>query len=93
MDSTTIIGVIIQIVAGVIGGNVFAKVTTFTLGPMLNSVFGAVGGAIGSFVFQGLGLFSSGFSVGSLILLVVTGAMSGAILAVIASLFWHPIEY
>jgi uncharacterized membrane protein YeaQ/YmgE (transglycosylase-associated protein family) len=93
MDATTIISFLVLIVAGVIGGNIFAKVTTFTLGPLMNSIFGAVGGAIGAFVFQGLGVLSGGFGIGSLILQVVVGAMSGAILTVIASLFWHPIEY
>jgi uncharacterized membrane protein YeaQ/YmgE (transglycosylase-associated protein family) len=95
MDITTIVSIIIQIAAGAIGGNIFAKVTTFTLGTVMNSVIGAVGGAIGGFIFQGLGaaLTSGGLGVGSLVLQVFIGAISGAILTVIASLFWNPIEY
>lgn len=93
MDAATVTGVIILIAAGVLGGNIFAKVTTFTLGPLMNSIFGAVGGAIGAFVFQGLGIVGSGLGIGPVILQVILGAMSGAILTVVASLFWKPIEY
>jgi hypothetical protein len=34
MSATTIIYIIIQIAAGAIGGNIFAKITQFTLGPL-----------------------------------------------------------
>jgi hypothetical protein len=44
MSTTTIIYLIIQIAAGAIGGNIFAKITQFTLGPLGNSIVGAVGG-------------------------------------------------
>lgn len=95
MDATTIVLFIILIATGAIGGNIFAKVTTFTLGTKMNSIIGALGGAIGGFVFQGLtaGLTSGGLSAGSLVLEIFIGAISGAILTVIASLFWNPIEY
>jgi|GEM_PF-2558721 uncharacterized membrane protein YeaQ/YmgE (transglycosylase-associated protein family) len=93
MDVTTIVSFFVLIAAGVIGGNVFAKVTTFTLGPLMNSVFGALGGVIGAFVFQGLGVVGTGLGAGTVVLQVILGAMSGAILTVIASLFWKPIEY
>ena len=36
-------------------GNIFAKVTQFTLGPLVNSIVGAVGGALGGLIFQSLG--------------------------------------
>ena len=49
MSATTIIYVIIQIAAGAIGGNIFAKITQFTLGPLYNSIVGAVvGGVVGA---------------------------------------------
>lgn len=93
MDAATIVSFLVLIVAGVVGGNIFAKVTTFTLGPLMNSILGALGGAIGAFVFQGLGVVGSGLGIGTVILQVILGAMSGAILTVIASLFWNPIKY
>ena len=54
MSATTIIYLIIQIAAGAIGGNIFAKITQFTLGPLVNSIVGAVGGALGGLIFQSL---------------------------------------
>lgn len=95
MDATTIVSVVIQIVAGAIGGNIFAKITQFTLGTLGNSLVGAVGGAIGGFIYQGLGaaLTTGGLGVGSVLLQVAIGAISGAILTVFASLFMHPIDY
>ena len=94
MSTTTIIYLIIQIVAGAIGGNIFAKITQFSLGPLGNSIVGAVGGAIGGFIFQGLGPELTGsLAVGSVLLQTAIGAVSGAILTVFASLFMHPIDY
>ena len=95
MSATTIIYLIIQIVAGAIGGNIFAKITQFTLGPIVNAIVGAVGGAIGGFIFQGLGpeLTSSGVTIGAVLLQTAIGAVSGAILTVFASLFMNPIDY
>ncbi|QBR71928.1 hypothetical protein CU048_12335 [Beijerinckiaceae bacterium] len=92
--STTIINVIIQIVAGAIGGNLFAKITQFTMGRIGDTLVGAVGGAIGGFVFQGLiGASGGGLDIGSVLLQVAIGAMSGAILTVFASLLLNPIDY
>jgi uncharacterized membrane protein YeaQ/YmgE (transglycosylase-associated protein family) len=95
MDATLVIEGIILMAAGAVGGNIFAKVTTFTLGTLMNSIMGALGGAIGGFIFQGLGaaLTSGGLGAGPLLLQAAIGAVSGAILTVIASLFWNPIEY
>jgi hypothetical protein len=96
MSAAMIIGLLIQIISGAIGGNIFAKVTQFTLGPVYNSVMGAIGGAIGGIIFQGLGPgLTSGDSlgVGFLLLQAAIGAVSGAILTVFASLFWNPIDY
>lgn len=94
MSAMTVIYLIIQIAAGAIGGNVFAKITQFTLGLVVNSIVGAVGGAIGGFIFQGLGPeLTSVFSIGTALLQAAIGAVSGAILTVFASLFMHPIDY
>ncbi|HUI21529.1 MAG TPA: hypothetical protein VLZ74_10870 [Methylocella sp.] len=93
MSATTIIYLIIQIAAGAIGGNIFAKITQFTLGPIGNTIVGAVGGAIGGFIFQGLGPELSGIAIGPALLQAAIGAVSGAILTVFASLFMHPIDY
>jgi len=92
--STTIINIIIQIVAGAIGGNVFAKITQFTMGRIGDTLVGAIGGAIGGFVFQGLiGATGGGLDIGSVLLQIAIGAMSGAILTVFASLLMNPIDY
>jgi uncharacterized membrane protein YeaQ/YmgE (transglycosylase-associated protein family) len=94
MSATTIIYLIIQIAAGAIGGNIFAKVTQFTLGPLVNSIVGAVGGALGGFIFQSLGPELTGaITIGSVLLQTAIGAVSGAIVTVFASLFMHPIDY
>lgn len=44
MSATTFIYLAIQIAVGAIGGNIFAKVTQLTLGPLYNAIVGAVGG-------------------------------------------------
>jgi uncharacterized membrane protein YeaQ/YmgE (transglycosylase-associated protein family) len=95
MSATTIIYIIIQIAAGAAGGNIFAKVTQFTLGPLYNSIVGAVGGALGGFLFQALApeLTSGGIAIGSIIVQSAIGAVCGAIVTVFASLFMHPIDY
>jgi uncharacterized membrane protein YeaQ/YmgE (transglycosylase-associated protein family) len=94
MFAATIIYVLIQIVAGAIGGNIFAKITQFTLGPLYNSIVGAVGGAIGGYIFLSLGPeMTGGLAAGSLFLQAAIGAASGAIVTVFASLFMHPIDY
>ena len=79
MSAAMIISLIIQIVSGAIGGNIFAKVTQFTLGPIYNSIMGAVGGAIGGLIFQGLGPgLTSGDSlgIGFLLLQAAVGAVT-----------------
>jgi hypothetical protein len=92
--SMTIINIIIQIVAGAIGGNLFAKITQFTLGRIGDTLVGAIGGALGGFIFQGLiGAAGSTIDIGSVLLQAAIGAVSGAILTVFASLLVHPIDY
>jgi uncharacterized membrane protein YeaQ/YmgE (transglycosylase-associated protein family) len=96
MSTTTIINILIQIAAGAIGGNVFAKITQFTLGPIYNSIVGGVGGALGGLIFQSLGpemAAGGGLAIGTIFLQTAIGAVSGAIVTVFASLFWKPIDY
>jgi hypothetical protein len=81
----------IQMISGAIGGNILAKVTRFTLGPIYNSIVGAVGGAIGGFIFQTVGVgaeLTSYDSLGitSMLLQVAISAVSGAILTMFADL-------
>jgi uncharacterized membrane protein len=49
------INIIIQITAGAISGNIFAKITSFTLDPIGNTIVGAGGGALGGQILQVLG--------------------------------------
>ncbi len=83
---------IIQTISGAIGGNIFAKVTRFTLGPTYNSIAGAIGGAIGGFIFQAAGVGEALTSydplgVRSVLLQMAIGAGSGALLTVFAGMF------
>ena len=88
----TITFLMIQMISGAIGGNIFAKVTRFTLGPNYNAIVGAVGGAIGGFIFDLAGVGAEltsydplGFR--SLLLQVAIGAGCGALLTVFAGMF------
>lgn len=95
--SATIINLIMQLVGGAIGGNVFAKITEFTLGRIGNTVSGAVGGAIGGQLLQGLIPALTGDSaaigIGSLLGQFAIGGVSGAIFTVLVSLLMNPIDY
>jgi uncharacterized membrane protein YeaQ/YmgE (transglycosylase-associated protein family) len=96
MTTTTIIYILIQIAAGAIGGNIFAKITQFTLGTVGNTLVGAVGGGLGGLIFQSLGpemASGGGITIGAIFLQTAIGAVSGAIVTVFASLFWKPIDY
>jgi hypothetical protein len=95
--SSTIINLIIQLIGGAGGGNLFAKLTAFTLGRMGNTISGAVGGAIGGQLLQGLipGLMgeSDALAIGSLLGQLAIGGVSGAIFTVLISLLMNPIDY
>ena len=87
----TITFLMIQMISGAIGGNIFAKVTRFTLGPIYNSIVGAVGGAVGGFIFQVVGVDAELTSydplgITSMLLQVAISAVSGAILTMFADL-------
>jgi len=91
-----IIGIIIQIIAGAIGGNAAgAGVKKYSLGTAGNSIAGAVGGLILAQVLAALGIgapgmataeaapAAGGLDVGALISQVVGGGAGGAILTLI----------
>jgi len=88
--SGTIVNLIIQLVAGVIGGNAAgASLKDINLGTLGNTIAGAIGGAGGGQILQALipalaGAAGGGLDVGSVIGQLVGGGASGAILTVIA---------
>jgi hypothetical protein len=92
-----IIGIIIQLVAGALGGNAAgAGVNKYSLGAAGNSIAGAVGGLILTQVLAALGIgepgmataegmpAAGGLDVGALISQVVGGGAGGAVLTLIA---------
>jgi hypothetical protein len=94
-----IVGLIIEAVAGAIGGNAAgAGAKKFSLGTTGNSIAGAIGGLILGQVLSALGLgepgmavaegapAAGGLDVGALISQVVGGGAGGAILTVIVGL-------
>lgn len=88
--SGTLINLIVQIIAGAVGGYA-AGVTlkNYTLGAIGNVITGAVGGVVGVQLLQGLmpALANAGnLDAGALVGQVVGGCVGGAILAVLAGL-------
>ena len=87
--SGTAINLIIQIIAGVLGGHAAGgTLKNYTLGPIGNTVAGALGGAVGGQVLQALAPAladaASNVDIGALIGQVVGGGVGGAILTVLA---------
>jgi hypothetical protein len=91
-----IIGIIIQLIAGALGGNAAgAGVKQYSLGTAGNSIAGAVGGVILGQVLAAMGIgepgmataegapSAGGLDVGALIAQVVGGGAGGAILTLI----------
>ncbi|WP_026607896.1 hypothetical protein [Methylocapsa acidiphila] len=93
--SGLIVSLALQLLGGAVGGLVFARMTGFSLGRIGDAVSGATGGAIGGQLLQGLipGLIGAGIGVAALFGQLALGAVSGAILAVIAGLLVNPIDY
>ncbi len=50
----SIIGFIIQLIAGAAGGNALAKLKDFGLGPVGNTISGAIGGGLGGQILNAL---------------------------------------
>jgi len=78
---------IIQIIAGLVGGNAAgAGLKNLSLGTAGNSIVGAVGGLVSSFVAGKLGLSPeavANFDIGGIIQSVVAGGAGGAVLTAI----------
>lgn len=88
--SATIINLIIQLIAGAVGGNaVGAAMKNMSLGSAGNTVAGAIGGLGGGWILsvlmpalQGAG----GLDIGSIVGQVVGGGVGGGVLTAIAGL-------
>jgi uncharacterized membrane protein YeaQ/YmgE (transglycosylase-associated protein family) len=78
---------IIQIIAGLVGGNAAgAGLKNLSLGTAGNSIVGAVGGLVSSFVAGKLGLSAdavANLDIGAIIQSVVAGGAGGAVLTAI----------
>ena len=85
-----ILGLLVSLISGAVGGNVAgAAMQDKSLGTLGNSVAGIVGGGMGTFILQALGiLVSSGAAggLGAIIGNVAGGGVGGAVLLVIVSL-------
>jgi len=90
--SSTLVNLIIQLIAGVAGGHAAgASLKDYNLGPLGNTIAGAIGGAGGGQLLQVLipalmGAAGGGLDIGSIIGQLVGGGASGAILTVIVGL-------
>jgi uncharacterized membrane protein YeaQ/YmgE (transglycosylase-associated protein family) len=87
--SGTLFYLIIQIIAGVIGGYAAgATLKNYTFGTIGNIIAGAIGGVIGGQLLQGLvptlASAAGNMDIGALIGQVVGGGVGGAILTVVA---------
>jgi hypothetical protein len=88
----TLINLVIQLVAGVVGGNAAgAALKDYNLGNIGNTIAGAIGGVGGGQLLQAVIPIASaagggGLDVGALIGQIVGGGAGGAILTVIAGL-------
>ena len=97
-----IIGLIIEIIAGVIGGNAAgAAVKNYSLGPAGNSIAGGIGGLVLGQILAALGLGEpatgtataggamppgAGLDIGALIGQLIGGGAGGAVLTIIVGL-------
>jgi uncharacterized membrane protein YeaQ/YmgE (transglycosylase-associated protein family) len=89
--STPILNLIIQLVAGAVGGNVAgAFLKQFNLGPVGNSIAGLVGGGLGgqllNLVLGSGAATGGGLDLGSIVTQIVGGGVGGGIVMVIVGL-------
>ena len=87
--SGTLINLIIQIIAGVVGGHAAgATLKNYTLGAVGNTIAGAVGGVIGGQLLQelvpALASATGNVDIAALLGQIVSGGAGGAILAVLS---------
>ena len=90
--SGTIINLILQVVAGAIGGNAIGGfLKNVDLSPLAKTISGAVGGGIGGSILQSLisalgGASSGGFDIGAAVGNLAGGGVTGAIVTVLSSI-------
>jgi uncharacterized membrane protein YeaQ/YmgE (transglycosylase-associated protein family) len=83
--SGTLIDLIIQIIAGVVGGHAAgATLKNYTFGVIGNTIAGAIGGVVGGQLLQQAVPALANVDIGALIGQVVVGVVGGAILTVLA---------
>jgi uncharacterized membrane protein YeaQ/YmgE (transglycosylase-associated protein family) len=87
--SGTLINLIIQIIAGVVGGHaVGATLKNYALGAIGNTIAGAIGGVLGGQLLQELApamaSAASNIDIGAIVGQVVGGGVGGAILTILA---------
>jgi uncharacterized membrane protein YeaQ/YmgE (transglycosylase-associated protein family) len=83
--SGTLIDLIIQIIAGVVGGHAAgATLKNYTFGVIGNTIAGAIGGVVGGQFLQQLVPALANVDIGALIGQVGVGVVCGAILTVLA---------
>jgi uncharacterized membrane protein YeaQ/YmgE (transglycosylase-associated protein family) len=91
MSSAFLMNLVIQLVAGAVGGNVAGTLLKqFNLGPLGNSIAGIVGGGLGgqllNLLIGGGSAPAGGFDIGSIVTQIVGGGIGGAVLLVIVGL-------
>jgi hypothetical protein len=90
--SATLISLIVQLVAGAIGGNAIgAGLKDVNLGTLGNTLAGAIGGGVGGQLLQALvpdlaGVAGSGLDIGALVGQIAGGGVAGAILTAVVGL-------
>ncbi len=79
---------IIKLVSGAVGGNVAGAVMKDkSLGVVGNSIAGILGGGLGGFVMQLLGMAQAGgLDMGAVVSSVASGGIGGAVLLVVAAI-------
>ena len=88
----TIVNLIIQLIAGVVGGNAAgAALKDYNLGNLGNTIAGAIGGVGGGQILQALipaiaSAAGGGLDLGAIVGQIVGGGAGGAILTIIAGL-------
>jgi uncharacterized membrane protein YeaQ/YmgE (transglycosylase-associated protein family) len=91
MSGAFLMNLVIQLVAGAVGGNAAgALLKQFNLGPLGNSIAGIVGGGLGgqllNMLVGGGGAPVGGFDIGSILTQIVGGGVGGGVLLVIVGL-------
>jgi hypothetical protein len=88
--SSAIVNLIIQIVAGAIGGNAAGAMKDFSLGTAGNTIVGAIGGGVGGQLLQALipalAGGAGGLDIGTIIGQLAGGGIAGAVLTGVVGL-------